>query len=80
MAERSGDVEIAFRVDEKLEETFEQIATNPRIGHTRIDLGIPEDLLVRRIYSYLVIYDPATSPVQILRVWHGAQEKPEIPK
>jgi plasmid stabilization system protein ParE len=77
--ERSRSLEVAWRVDRKLEETFEQIAANPQIGHTRADLGIPEEFLVRRVYSYLVIYDPETSPAQILRIWHGAQEKPELP-
>ena len=79
-AVRSGDVEVAFRVDQKIEETLDAIAVNPTIGHTRIDLGIPENLLVRAVYSYLVIYNPQTRPVKILRIWHGAQEKPEIPQ
>jgi plasmid stabilization system protein ParE len=79
-AQRSGDVEVAFRVDQKIEEALEDIAANPTIGHTRVDLGIPKHLLVRGIYSYLVIYNPKTKPVKILRIWHGAQEKLEIPE
>jgi len=55
---RSGDVEVAFRVDQKLEKTLDDIAANPTIGHTRIDLGIPENLLVRAVYSYLVMKGP----------------------
>jgi plasmid stabilization system protein ParE len=77
---RSGSVEVARRVDRKLKEEFKRIGRTPTIGHTRADLGIPENLLVRSVYSYLIIYDPVTSPVQILRIWHGAQEKPEIPE
>jgi plasmid stabilization system protein ParE len=79
-AKRSGDVEVAVRVDKKIETTLDDIAANPKIGHSRADLGIPERLLVRGVYSYLVIYNPKTRPVQILRIWHGAQEKPEIPE
>ena len=79
-AQRSGDLEVAFRVDKKIEETLEDIAAHPRSGHTRTDLGIPDDLLVRGVYSYLVIYNPAARPVQIVRIWHGAQEKPQIPE
>jgi plasmid stabilization system protein ParE len=67
-------------VDQKIEETLDDIAANPTIGHTRVDLGIPEHLLVRGVYSYLVIYTPKTRPVKILRIWHSAQEKPEIPE
>ena len=76
---RSGSIEIARRVDRKLKEEFKRIGRTPTIGHTRADLDIPENFLVRSVYSYLVIYDPQTPPVQILRIWHGAQEKPEIP-
>ncbi len=77
--EQSRSLEVAWGGARRLEEVFEKIAPKPKIGHTRTDLGIPKEFLVRRAYSYLVIYDPETSPVQILRVWHGAQEKPELP-
>jgi plasmid stabilization system protein ParE len=76
---RSGDVEVAIRVDQKIEDTLDEIAANPKIGHTRVDLGVPRNLLVCSVYSYLVIYNPKTRPVKILRIWHGAQEKPDIP-
>lgn len=77
---RSGDVAVALHVDQKIEEALDAIAADPAIGHTRTDLDIPESLLVRTVYSYLVIYNPKTRPVRILRIWHGAQEKPEIPE
>ena len=77
-AERSGDLDVAFRVDARIEETFEQIAANPKIGHTRADLGIPEDLRVRRVYSYLVIYDPATSPVKSSASGMGPRRSPRF--
>ena len=78
--ERSGSLDIARRVDRKLKEEFERIARTPTIGHRNVDLPIPEHLLVRSVFSYLVIYNPTTHPVRILRVWHGAQEEPEIPE
>ena len=77
---RSGSIEVARRVDRRLNEEFKRIGRTPTVGHTRADLGIPENFLVRSAYSYLIIYDPITSPVQILRIWHGAQQKPEIPE
>jgi antitoxin ParD1/3/4/toxin ParE1/3/4 len=79
-AEVSGSVDQAFAVDAKLHEAFALVARNPLAGHTRGDLGIPEPFRVWSVYSYLVIYNPDTRPVRILRVWHGAQEKPEIPE
>ena len=75
---RSGSVEVARRVDRKLKEEFERIAETPTIGHRNLDLPIPTHLLLRSVFAYLVIYNPTTRPVRILRVWHGAQEKPEI--
>ena len=78
-ARQSGDVEVAFQVDQKIEETLDAIAADPKIGHTRVDIGIPRNLLVRGVYSYLVIYNPKTRPVKILRIWHAAREKPAIP-
>jgi plasmid stabilization system protein ParE len=62
---RGSDVEVALRVDQKIEEALDAIAANPTIGHTRVDLGIPENLLIRAVYSYLVIYNPKTRPVRI---------------
>ena len=79
-AEASGSVDQAFAVDAKLHEAFDFVARNPRAGHTRPDLGIPEPFRVWPVYSYLVIYNPDSRPVHILRVWHGAQEKPEVPE
>lgn len=75
---RSGSIEVARRVDHKPKEEFRRIGRTPNIGHKRTDLGIPEDVLVRSVYSYLIIYDPVPLPIQILRIWHGAQEKPQI--
>lgn len=77
---RSGSVDIARRVDQALKDEFERIVHTPTIGHKHQDLPIPEHLLVRSVFSYLVIYNPKTRPVRILRIWHGAQEKPEIPE
>ncbi len=77
--QRSGSIEVARRVDQQLKEEFERIARAPTIGHRNVDLPLPDHLPVRSVYSYLVIYNPSTRPVRILRVWHGAQEKPDIP-
>ncbi len=44
----------------------------PGAGHTRTDLS---RAAVRfwPVWSFMVIYDPETSPVEILRVLHGAR-------
>jgi plasmid stabilization system protein ParE len=38
VAEQSGSIETAFRVDEKLHDAFRFLAENPRAGHTRTDI------------------------------------------
>jgi plasmid stabilization system protein ParE len=32
------------------------------------------------VYSYQIVYDPETKPVQIIRVLHGMRDTPEILK
>jgi plasmid stabilization system protein ParE len=80
IAEQSHSVETAFRVDEKFHDAFRFLAETPHAGHTRTDILIPEKFLVWPVYSYLIIYRPDTQPIRILRVWHGKQNKPEIPE
>ncbi len=42
----------------------------PEIGHTREDLT-DRALKFWNIHSYLVVYDPASDPLQIIAVLHG---------
>jgi plasmid stabilization system protein ParE len=72
------DWQTALRIDDELESTFALLASRPHIGHTRTDLDIPPHLRVWPFYSWLIIYDPATKPLEIVRVWHGAQRKPKL--
>lgn len=67
----------AKRVAEKLTELFGKIAEHPGVGHSREELRRP-DLLVTTVYSYLVIYDPNTKPLSILRIIHGARDLANI--
>ncbi len=49
------------------------LADNPEVGHLREDLA-SEPLRFWTIYSYMIIYRPKTSPLQIIRILHGAQD------
>jgi toxin ParE1/3/4 len=67
------NVDAAFRVLDALEQAFEQLAASPEMGHRR------EDLTARRakfwsVYSYLIVYDPASVPLTIFAVLHGARD------
>lgn len=63
----------ASRLIDQFEEIFHVIARRPRIGHRRLDLA-DEALRIFPLHSFLIIYRPETSPVQIIRILHGARD------
>jgi plasmid stabilization system protein ParE len=73
------DLDRADRIVTEIEQTFALIASHPRMGHPRPTL-LPPRFLFHPVYSWEIIYNPDAHPLRILRVWHGAQEKPEIPE
>jgi len=66
----------ALRVHARFHEAFARIGSHPHIGHVRDDL-IDDTLRVMSGFSYLIIDRPDTSPVQIIRVIHGARDLPK---
>lgn len=74
----TNDFDAALRVEEELYDAFELLASQPLIRHTRTDLAIPAHLRVWPFYSYLIVYRSDTSPLEVVCVWHGAQEKPGL--
>jgi plasmid stabilization system protein ParE len=67
------NVEAAFRVHDALEEAFRHLAEMPEMGHTRVDLT-ERPVKFWGVYSYLVVYDPASSPLTVIAVLHGARD------
>jgi plasmid stabilization system protein ParE len=63
----------AVRVAEALREGMRLIAERPGIGHMRTDLA-DETVRFWPVFSYLIIYRPDTSPLQIVRVLHGKRD------
>jgi len=63
----------ARRVRQELLAACRRLAAHPGMGHRREDLT---DKPVRffPVYSFLVIYDPATTQLEIVRVLGGAQD------
>jgi antitoxin ParD1/3/4/toxin ParE1/3/4 len=43
------------------------------MGHTRADLTVRR-LKFWSLYSYLVVYDPASTPLTVIAVLHGARD------
>ena len=70
-------VKAARRVRLQIFDACQRLANNPGIGHTREDLT-ETTVLFWPVGSYLIIYDPARKPVEIVRVVHGARDIPGL--
>ena len=63
-------VATADRIVTELFKGFYKLADIPNSGHRRADLT-SRLVLFYRVFSYLVIYEPASKPLQLLGVLHG---------
>jgi len=60
-------------VADHLHEAFRKLSDNPELGHKRDDLT-SSSVLFYAVWSYLIIYQPQTSPVKVVRILHGARD------
>jgi plasmid stabilization system protein ParE len=74
---RQGGAAVARYVLRELRGAFQFLAANPDAGHRRQDLT---DAPVKfwTVFSYLVIYDPAKRPIEVLNVLHSARDIPYL--
>jgi len=72
--------EAADRVEEAVFRACDLLADSPVAGRTRKDLtSLPLRFWVAHPYSnYLIVYDPAARPLQIVRILHGARDLPSV--
>ena len=70
-----GSIKAAGKVRLNLFDAFKLLAENPAIGHTREDLT-DQPVLFWPDGSYLIIDDPRSEPLAIVRVVHGARDVP----
>jgi toxin ParE1/3/4 len=66
-------VAAALRVGDSLEQAFELLAETPEVGHRREDLT-DRPVKFWSVFSYLIVYDPTSVPLNIIAVLHGARE------
>ena len=66
-------IDAALRLVDAFEHAFDQLAAMPGVGHTREELT-PRPVKFWRVYSYLVVYDPASTPPTIVAILHGARD------
>jgi plasmid stabilization system protein ParE len=76
LLEKEG-VETADRIVAELFKGFYRLADIPDSGHRRADLT-SRKVLFYRVFSYLVIYEPESAPLQILGVLHGKRNVARI--
>lgn len=67
------NVDAADRVEREIEQAISRLARNPEIGHFRRDLT-SKPVRFWAVYSYLVIYNPATHPLEIVRILSGYRD------
>jgi toxin ParE1/3/4 len=69
----ADSVRAASRVRLALLAACRRLARNPHMGHMRADLT---DQPVRfwPVASYLVVYNPGTKPIEVVRVLHVARD------
>ena len=71
------NLDAARRFRLRILEACRTIAQNPRIGHSREDLT-SKPVLFWPEGKYLIIYNPARTPIEIVRVLHGARDVPKL--
>jgi plasmid stabilization system protein ParE len=54
-------------------EALEKLSEMPEMGHTREDLTA-RPLKFWAVHSYLIVYDPASSPVSVIAILRGARD------
>jgi len=70
---RARSPRAAKRVNSEFRTAMRKLADFPLMGHTRDDVS-DDSLRVWSLYSYLIVYRPATKPVEIVHVVHGARD------
>ena len=69
------NVEAADRVEESVHKACDMLAEGPWRGKVRKDLtSLPLRFWTVQHYpNYIVVYNPRTNPLQIIRILHGAR-------
>src|ERR1041385_4407556 len=67
------NIDAADRVAQEFRETIAFLAANPELAHVRGDLT-SRPVRFWRIYSYLIVYDPETRPMEVVRILSGYRD------
>jgi toxin ParE1/3/4 len=77
--QKQSSVAMADRVEAVIREKFGFLAENAGAGHWRKNLT---DKVVKffPVYSYLIVYRPETTPLQIVSILHGRRDVEQLLK
>ncbi len=71
--EENTSLQAANRLLNEFESAFQDLAILPGMGRIREDLT-GSTLRWWQLHRYLIVYDPSTKPLRIIRVIHGARD------
>lgn len=72
LIEKAGPA-ITRKVFQEIRGAIKLLGNEPGVGHVREDLS-SRPVKFWPVYSYLIVYNPETKPVQIIRVLHGMRD------
>ncbi len=67
------DLDAADGVERDIEQAVTMLARNPELGHIRRDLT-SRQVRFWTVYSYLIVYDPKTEPLEVVRILSGYRD------
>ena len=76
LTEKAGP-SVTRRVMKEIRHALDFLGTDPLAGHVREDLT-SRPVRFWAVYSYLIVYDSETRPIQIVRVLHGMRNVEDI--
>jgi plasmid stabilization system protein ParE len=74
---KNASLQMADRVESVIREKCVYLAGTPGGGHWRKDLT-DESVKFFSIYSYLIVYRPETTPLQIVAILHGRRDVEQL--
>src|SRR5216117_1287985 len=70
----SDNLPAADRLEDEILDSCQRVAERPDLGHFRRDLTQKPVRFYPVRGTYLVVYDPASDPLEVIRILHGARD------
>jgi len=74
---KQSSVEMADHVESVIRERLAFLTANPGAGHWRKNLT-EQAVKFFPVYSYLIVYRPETTPLQVVSVLHGRRDVAQL--